>query len=91
MRRIDVPCIVDIEQTAQSLHAHAFPDGISIHPGDCVVLRDAPSRIGFGERMCIECMATVIRAGVIGRLWAHLRGMVALVDLFEVGFQPKEP
>ena len=33
MKQIDVPCFVDIEQTPDSLHAHAIPEGIDIHPG----------------------------------------------------------
>jgi hypothetical protein len=51
----------------------------------------APTGIQFGDRVRIECMATVLRAGVIGRMWAQVRGLAALVELFEVGFQPKEP
>ena len=91
MRRINAPCIVDIEQTAESLHAHAIPEGVAIHPGDRVLLCGAPTGIQFGDRVRIECMATVLRAGVIGRMWAQVRGLAALVELFEVGFQPKEP
>lgn len=91
MRRVEVPCIVDIEQTAESLHAHAIPEGVSIWPGDTVLVHGAPSRIGFGQRARIECMATVVRAGMLGRWQAKLSGMLALGELFEVGFQPKEP
>jgi len=91
MIRLDVPCVVDIEHTAESLHAHAIPEGIAIHPGDTVLVRGAPSGIGFGQRARIECVATVIRAGVFGRWQAKLSGLLALGELFEVGFQPKEP
>jgi hypothetical protein len=90
MKRIDVPCLVDIEQSPESLHAHAIPDGIDIHPGDCVLVHDAPWRIGYGERVFLECSATVTRAGAFGRFWAHLTAPLNLVELFEVGFQPKE-
>ena len=91
MIRLDVPCVVDIEHTAESLHAHAIPEGIAIHPGDTVLVRGAPSGIGFGQRARIECVATVMRAGVFGRWQAKLSGLLALGELFEVGFQPKEP
>ena len=89
-RRFDVPCTIDIEQTAESLHAHAIPEGIDIHPGDRVLVHGAPSRIGFGDRLSIHCSATVIRATVFGRFWAQIAGLLALVDLYEVGFEPKE-
>ncbi len=65
MKRIDVPCFVDIEQTPDSLHAHAIPEGIDIHPGNSVLVHGAPSRIGYGERVRLECSATVTRASVL--------------------------
>ena len=90
MKRIDVPCFVDIEQTPESLHAHAIPEEIDIRPGDSVQVHGAPSRIGYGERLSIECSATVTRATVLGRFWTRLTAPLELVELFEVGFQPKE-
>lgn len=90
MKTIDVPCFVDIEQTAESLHAHAIPEGIDIRPGDSVLVHGAPSHIAFGERMTLECSATVTRAGALARFWTYLTAPLELVELFEVGFQPKE-
>ncbi len=89
MKRFSVPCFVDIEQTAESLHAHAIPEGVDIRPGDSVLVCGAPSRIGYGQRLIIECSATVTRAGIFGRFWTHLTAPFELVELFEVGFQPK--
>ena len=62
MRRIEVPCTVDIEQTPESLHAHAVPEGVDIRPGDKVLVHGAPSQIGYGERVTLQCSATVIKA-----------------------------
>jgi hypothetical protein len=90
MRRFDVPCFIDIEQTADTLHAHAIPEDVDIRPGDSVLVHGAPSRIGFGERLSMEGSATVIRATMLGRAWTHLRSFLELRELFEVGFQPKE-
>jgi hypothetical protein len=90
MKQICVHCFVDIEQTPESLHAHAIPEGIEIRPGDSVLVHGAPSRIGFGERIQLECSATVTRASIFGRFWTHLTAPLELVELFEVGFQPKE-
>lgn len=89
-RRIEIACIVDIEQTADSLHAHAIPDGVDIRPGDTVVVHGAPSQIAFGERIQVTCSATVIRAGVLTRVLTQVTGLFSLMELFEVGFQPKE-
>jgi hypothetical protein len=88
--RIEVTCTVDIEKTADSLHAHAIPEGIDIRPGDSVLVHDAPWQIGYGERVTKECRATVIRANVFGRMWAQIEGLMEMLELFEVGFAPKE-
>ena len=90
MKTTDVPCFVDIEQTAESLHAHAIPEGVEIRPGDSVLVHGAPSHIAFGERLTLECSATVTHAGVLKRFWTYLTAPLELVELFEVGFQPKE-
>jgi hypothetical protein len=90
MARIDVPCFVDIEQTWESLHAHAIPEGLDLRPGDRVLVHGAPSSIGYGECVRIDCIATVIRAGVLRRAWTRLTAVLELLELFEVGFQPKE-
>lgn len=90
MRRIDVPCTVDIEQTAESLHAHVVPEGIEIRPGDQVLVHGAPSRIGYGDRVCLRCTATVIRASAFGRFWAHATSFLEFTALYEVGFERRD-
>jgi hypothetical protein len=87
---VDVGCTVDIEQTPESLHAHAVPDGIDIRPGDVVVVHGAPDRVAFGERVTLQCRATVVRAGWLRRRWTRLTAWLELTELYEVGFQPKE-
>ena len=83
---ITVPCLVEIEQTPESFHAHAIPRGIDIRPGDRVLVHGAPLGIRFGERVSRECQATVIRASWLGRLAARISGLFALTELYEVGF-----
>jgi hypothetical protein len=90
MRRIEVACTVDIEQTADSLHAHVVPEGIDVGPGDRVLVHGAPSRIAFGESVTLRCSATVIRATAIGRLWARFASLAEFTALYEVGFERKE-
>lgn len=87
---VDVPCTVEIEQTAESLHAHAIPEDIDIRPGDTVLVHGAPWRVDWGERVRVECRATVVRAGPLRRLWTQASALLELTELYEVGFQPKE-
>jgi len=89
-RKIDVPCLVEIEQTPSSLHAHAIPDAVAIRPGDTVIVHGAPRRVPFGARLSIPCRATIVRAGPLRRAWTHLAALFELTGLYEVGFQPKE-
>ena len=83
----DVTCSVDIEQTPESLHAHAIPDGIDIRPGDTVVVHGALTEVRFGDRVSLQCRATVIRAGWLERLWTQTKAVFELTELYEVGFQ----
>lgn len=89
-RTVEVRCDVDIEQTPESFHAHAVPDGIDIRPGDVVMVHDVPVEIGFGEHLTCTRTATVYRAGALGRFWTQLTALLELTELYEVGFQPKE-
>jgi hypothetical protein len=90
MRRINVPCVLDIEQTAEAFYAHATPMGVDVGPGDAVYVHGAPSRVAFGDRFSLTCSATITRASLLTRLWTHMTAPLELFELFEVGFQPKE-
>jgi hypothetical protein len=83
----DVPCTVEIEQTSETLHAHVTLDGdIEIGPGDEVTVHDAPTGVDFGERLVVRRTATVVRAGLIDKIKAHLEGYRELTELYEVSF-----
>ncbi len=88
---IEVSCSVEIEQTPESFHAYAVPEGIDIRPGDVVTVHDAPSAVAFGQRLQKTCRATVVRAALLQRLWTRASGMLELTELYEVGFLPSEP
>jgi hypothetical protein len=90
MRRIDVPCTIEIEQTPENLLAYTTPQGVDIGPGDRVLVHGAPTNIKFGDRITVMGSATIIRATIFGRFWAHVIGLLSLVELYEVGFEPKE-
>ncbi len=89
-RVVEVSCVVDIEQTPESLHAYAVPEGIEIRPGDVVTVHDAPSAVAFGERLSCRCRATVARAGALRRAWTRVAGLFELTELYEVGFLPAD-
>jgi hypothetical protein len=85
---IEVKCTVDLEHTHESLHAYVDLDGIKVAPGDQVIVHDAPTEIGFGEKTFVERRATVIRATPFQRFLAHLEGYMELTELYEVSFSP---
>ncbi len=86
-RRFDVGCTIEIEQTAESLHAHVSLDGdVEIRPGDEVEIHGAPIAVAFGDRLNLRRMATVVRAGWLRRLIAHAAGYLELTELYEVSF-----
>jgi len=87
---LDVACTVDIEQTFDSLHAHAIPEGVMLRPGDRVVVHGAPAGIGYGEARTFQCRATVYRAGWLERLWVEASAILELTELYHCGFEPKE-
>ena len=88
---IKVPCTVDLEQTADFLHAHVDLHGFDVGPGDEVLVHDAPTRIAFGERAVFQRQASVRRAGPFGRAWAYLEGYLELTELYEVSFSEGKP
>lgn len=85
-RTFEVPCTVEIEHSAESLHAHVELEGVEAGPGDQVIVHGAPTGIPFGERKIFRCSATVTRATALGRLRARIEGYLELTELYEVGF-----
>jgi hypothetical protein len=89
-RTLELTCDIDIEQTWESFHAHAIPDGAEIGPGDVVIVHDAPTTIGFGETFMGQSRATLIRANPLVRFWTEISSIFEITELYEVGFQPIE-
>jgi hypothetical protein len=81
------PCTVEIGHTAESLFAHVEIEGdFEIRPGDRVLVQDAPTETPFGYRIAVARRATIIRAGLIERLWTRLCGNFELNELYDVSF-----
>jgi hypothetical protein len=87
-RQIELLCSIDIEQTQESFHAHAIPEGVEIRPGDIVTVHDAPENIEFGGHYIGERRGTLIRANALVRLWTQFSSIFEIGELYEVGFLP---
>ena len=85
-RRFDVPCTVEVEHTAENLHAHVELDGVEVEPGDSVTVHGAPTRVAFGEKIVCRRVATIERAGLFRRAWTRLASHFELTELYEVSF-----
>lgn len=89
-RTVQARAEVDLENTPDSFHAYAVPDGVEIRAGDVVQVHGVPSGIAFGDHLVFDCPATVHRAGRVARAWTAFTAMFELTGLYEVGFEPKE-
>jgi hypothetical protein len=87
-RTEEITCDVDLEHTFDSLHAHAIPDGITLNPGDQVIVHGLPDHLPLGEKRTLQARATVIRAGWLDRLRARYLAVFELAELYHVGFEP---
>jgi hypothetical protein len=87
-RTVELICDIDIEQTFDSFHAHAIPDGVEIGPGDVILVYGVPTDIGFGQSYTGQRRATLFRANALTRLWTQFVSIFEITELYEVGFQP---
>ena len=86
-QEFEVPCILTIEHSADSLHAHVDIDAdLDIRPGDEVLVHEAPTDIAFGQRLVVARKATIIRASLVERLWTKFAGHFEMNELYEVSF-----
>lgn len=88
-KSFEVPCTVEVEHTNEYLGAHVHLHGIEVGPGDEVRVHEAPTDVGFGEKISCERRATVVRGGWLDRLWARAIGVRELHDLYDVSFTPR--
>ncbi len=87
---LEVPCTIEIEHTAESLHAHVDLKGaIELEPGDEVHVQGPPVHTTFGDRIVLNRMATVTRVGPLRRWFTRGLAYLELTELYEVGFSPR--
>jgi len=83
----EVDCTVEVENTFDSLEAHVIlHDGVTIEPGDEVLVHGDEIVVPYGERATLHRRATVWRAGVLERLWTRLTGDLEFMELCEFSF-----
>lgn len=87
-RTVELICDIDIEQTFDSFHAHAIPDGAEIGPGDVILIHDAPTGIEYGDIYTGQRRATLYRANRLMGALTRLLSIFEITELYEVGFQP---
>jgi hypothetical protein len=87
-RSVNVPCNVEIANTAEALHAHVFLNGLEVEAGDSVLVHDAPTDVAFGQSLACDRRATVSRASWLDKLWVRLSSRFELTTLYEVSFSP---
>ena len=89
-KTFEVPCTVEIEHTAASLHAHVDLDGaIDIRPGDEVRVLGERVEVPFGEKRVLRRRAAVTLASPLEGLWTRLCARFELTELYEVSFTPR--
>lgn len=86
-KTFDVDCTVEIENTFESLHAHVrFDGGVTVNPGDEVMVHGQPIEVPYGEAQTFRRTATVKRAGPLERLWTRATGDLEFMELCEFSF-----
>jgi hypothetical protein len=89
-RTFEAPCSVEIEHSPESLHAHVELDGdVAIEPGDQVLVHDAPTDVPYGQTLVVRRTTTIIRAGLIERIWTRIAGNFELTELYDVSFSER--
>ncbi|MEM6616084.1 MAG: hypothetical protein AAGA88_05925 [Pseudomonadota bacterium] len=87
MKRETVPCTVEVQNTFESLHAHVrFDGGVTVNPGDEVIVHGEPITVPYGETGAFRRTATVKRANWMERLWTRATGDFEFMELCEFSF-----
>ena len=89
-RSEDVCCTVEVSNTFESLHAHVrFDGGVTVEPGDEVLVHGAPVEVPYGETAYLRRRATIRRAGWLERMWTRATGDFEFMELCEFSFSER--
>ncbi|MBO0905404.1 hypothetical protein [Jiella sonneratiae] len=89
-RSEEVGCTVEVSNTFDSLHAHVrFDGGVTVEPGDEVLVHGAPVEVPYGETAYLRRRATIRRAGWLERAWTRATGDFEFMELCEFSFSER--
>lgn len=89
--REDVMCTVHVVNTFESLAAHVELDnGVTVEPGDEVLVHGKPMIVPYGEIATERRMATITRANWLERKWVQMTGDLEFMELLEFSFSGEE-
>lgn len=87
---IDVPCTIEVSHTFDSLHAHVkLEGGVTIEPGDEVMVHGAPVEVPYGQVQIFQRQATIQRASWVERMWTRATGDLEFMELCEFSFSER--
>ncbi|MBO6757553.1 MAG: hypothetical protein JJ902_14570 [Roseibium sp.] len=85
-----VPCTVEINNTFEALGAHVrFDGGVSVRPGDEVLVKGAPVEVPYGEERTFRRTAIITRASGLERAWTRATGDLEFMELCEFSFSER--
>lgn len=89
-KAVEVCCTVEVSNTFESLHAHVrFDGGVTVEPGDEVLVHGAPVEVPYGETAYLRRRATIRRAGWLERQWTRATGDFEFMELCEFSFSER--
>ena len=89
--REEVMCTVHVVNTFENLAAHVeLDDGITVEPGDEVLVHGKPIIVAYGESMMERRKATITRATWLERKWVKMTGDLEFMELLEFSFSGEE-
>ncbi len=89
-RTIEVPCEIEVSHTYESLNAHVkLEGGVTIEPGDEVLVHGAPVEVPYGQVQIFKRQATIQRASWAERLWTRATGDIEFMELCEFSFSER--
>lgn len=89
-RKEEVDCTVEIVNTFDSLGAHVrFDGGVTVRPGDEVIVHGAPIAIPYGQAQDFRRRATITRANALERAWTRATGDFEFMELCEFSFSER--
>ncbi|WP_348760521.1 hypothetical protein [uncultured Salinisphaera sp.] len=82
----EVDCTVVVENTFDFLHSNVELHGVVPECGDAVQVIDPPTQVAYGETVCCERRAQVLRGGPWDAFWGRVSAAAEFPELFDLSF-----